>query len=254
MRFLGQRTIMNQLRLLLPEISGGNIGANILIRGPSGWGKTRLATLICNWLVGTDYQFSIADKSEFNANTRVHLVDEAHLIAEPEIYYSYMDSGKYVIVFTTNSVSPIPEALANRCYNFNLEPYSFEELVAMAKEDLWDVIPEDCWNELIIAGNSNPRVLLAIVKRINLYQKSVKKIESIDEFRVVLGEYVGIINGLDEASRRYLELLKRLGGLAGLDTMATLLHINKDALRLEIEPALLEKRLIKITSKGRSLL
>lgn len=253
MKFLGQTAIMNQLSILIPDIVNNDRGVNILIRGPSGWGKTRLATMICNVLAGRNFQFSIADKSIFDESFRVHLIDEAHLLKEPEVLYPIMDSGRYVMIFTTNSVTVLPEALVRRCYNFNLAPYTKEELIIMAGNALWDRLSGDCVSLIVDSANGSPAILMSIIQRINLYQRNKRKINSVGELIEVLKNYVGIVNGLDEAARRYLECLKNLGGVAGLDTLSTLLHINKDALRYDIEPILLEKRLIKVTSKGRIL-
>jgi Holliday junction resolvasome RuvABC ATP-dependent DNA helicase subunit len=254
MKFIGQKTIMSQLGLILPELYNTSKGANILLRGPSGWGKTRMALLICNYLVGTNFQFQIGDKVPFNWGVRVHLIDEAHEIETPEIFYPIMDSGKYVLIFTTNDIATLPEAFSNRCIDFIFEPYTTDELKVIIEKNLWEPLDDLCLKTIIDAGGKNPRIVLSIIQRINLYQKSRERIKNVEKLKEVLENYLGIVNGLNEIQRRYLKELENLGGTSSLDSISMILHVNRDVLRNTIEPLLLHKGLIKITSRGRSLI
>jgi len=58
---------------------------------------------------------------------------------------------------------------------------------------------------------------------------------------------------LDTLCRKYLEVLEDVGGTASIFLLKSILHIDDNTLKREIEPVLLKKGLIKITSKGRSL-
>lgn len=254
MYFIGQSTIMAQLQILLPRLYQSKKGANILLRGPSGWGKTRMAYLICNYLASRDFQFSIGNKEPFNKNLWVHLIDEVHLVKEPEYLYPLMDSGNYVFVLTTNDVEILPEALSNRCYEYIFAPYTVEELRIITQDALWSKMDTECLDLIIDSGGRNPRIIIKLVDRINLYQAERGIIPDRDKLVTVLKAYLGIINGLDIECQRYIEVLREAGGRAALDTLSVMLHINKDSIRYNIEPVLLQKRLIQITSKGRILL
>ena len=74
-----------------------------------------------------------------------------------------------------------------------------------------------------------------------------------NKFRELVKDIFGIEDGLDVSARRYVETLRELGGRASLDTLATMLHIDKSTIQYFVEPVLLYKRLIKITPKGRIL-
>lgn len=244
---------MAQLSVILKDLYKNNSPANILIRGASGWGKTRMALQIANYLSGENFQFMLADSKPFNSNFRVHVIDEIHLVKEPEIFYPLMDTKKYVIIFTTNDVSVLAEALSNRCIDFVLEPYSISELRAIARENLWSPLDDQSLDLVIKAANNNPRIIISVLYRINLYQRDIEVVRNVEHMKIVLEKLMGVVKDLDEISRRYLFILKKLGGSAALDTMARLLHANKDVLKATIEPHLLEEGYIKITSKGRVL-
>ena len=110
---------------------------NFLMRGPSGWGKTRMSFMICNYLTGGDFDYQLAgDNFYFNEETRVHFIDEIHLLQTPEVLYPKMDSGKYVILLATNDAALLTEALVNRCTQFNFQPYTLEELREITRINL----------------------------------------------------------------------------------------------------------------------
>ena len=116
MYFFGQGHIMKQLDSILPWLyEDTSRSMNILIRGPSGWGKTRMAFMICNYLTGGKFEYCLGDNLVFNTKQRVHFIDEVHLLKDPEPLYPLMDEGKYVIILATNDVDILKEALSNRC-------------------------------------------------------------------------------------------------------------------------------------------
>ena len=99
---------MNQLKDILPHLYENDVGMNILMRGPSGWGKTRMSFMICNYLTGGNFEYCLGDKLLFTDTVRVHFIDEVHLLEHPETIYPKMDSNKYVIVIATNDVASLP--------------------------------------------------------------------------------------------------------------------------------------------------
>ena len=79
MRFIGQHHIMNQLAFMLPNLyKFPDKGANILLRGPSGFGKTTMALGICHYLASTGKNFEVylADWTEYRFRQRVIFIDE----------------------------------------------------------------------------------------------------------------------------------------------------------------------------------
>lgn len=256
MYFVGQNHITNQLAEYLPHLyHNKDAGMNMLIRGPSGWGKTRMAFQICNYLTGGDFDFCLADKFSFNQNRRVHFIDEVHLLPNPEVLYPFLDSEKYIIVLATNDVALLAEALVNRCSQFNFTAYSIEELREIARMSLRTVMPDSFVDYIIESGGGNPRSIRDLIKRLNIIlMRHPLTIEtSLTDFKGIMQESFGIVDGLDVLCQRYIEALLSLGGTASIQTLSNFLHTDKNTIQFYVEPILLYKNKIKISQKGRSI-
>jgi Holliday junction resolvasome RuvABC ATP-dependent DNA helicase subunit len=257
MYFIGQTHIMNQLKDILPHLYENDVGMNMLMRGPSGWGKTRMSFMICNYLTGGKFEYCLGDKLTFNDSVRVHFIDEVHLLTTPEVIYPKMDSGKYVIVLATNDVAPLPEALSNRCADFIFEQYSQEELRDISRGCLREYIPVEFLDYIIESGGANPRIVKGLISRLNivlLRHPDVIKGIDLAGFKELLHQTFGIVDGMDVMCNRFIASLEALGGTAALATISAYVHIDQNTLKYYVEPILLYKNKIKITSKGRSLL
>jgi Holliday junction resolvasome RuvABC ATP-dependent DNA helicase subunit len=248
---------MNQLKDILPYLySDTKHGMNILIRGPSGWGKTRMSFMICNYIAGGNFEYCLGDKLLFTDVVRVHFIDEVHLLEHPEVIYPSMDSGKYVIVVATNDVAILPEALVNRCVEFIFDKYTVPELREIARMSLAANAEDNIVDYIVESGAGNPRIIKSIISRLNIILINNQKLLdgiSIESFKALLEETFGIKDGMDIMCNRYLEALTGLGGTASLQTISAYLHIDQGTLRFFVEPILLYKNRIKITNKGRSL-
>jgi len=257
MYFIGQRHIMNQLRDILPHLYENDVGMSILIRGPSGWGKTRMSFMICNYLTGGDFDYCLGDSVVFHDNRRVHFIDEVHRIEHPESLYPKMDSGKYVIILTTNDVALLPEALSNRCVEFNFDRYSVPELREISSTALQCELPDSFLDYIIESGGGNPRIIIkSLISRLNIIvsrRPDVVKNLNLDQFKVLLDQTFGIRDGMDIMCSRYLEALSALGGTAAIATISTYMHVDQNTLKFYAEPILLYKNKIRISNKGRSL-
>jgi Holliday junction resolvasome RuvABC ATP-dependent DNA helicase subunit len=258
MYFIGQTHIMHQLQDVLPYLYEDHTkGTNFLLRGPSGWGKTRMSFMMCNYLTGGDFEYCLGDRPTFNEEKRVHFIDEIHLIEHAEILYPVMDSGKYVIVLATNDVALLPEALSNRCeYQFIFADYTLLEMRYMSRQWLQCNIPESHLDYVIESGASNPRIVKGIVSKLNIAlirRPNVLLGLTLDQFKDFLKETFGIRDGMDIMCNRYLDTLGTLGGTASIQTISANLHIDANTLRYYVEPILLYKNRIRISSKGRSL-
>lgn len=256
MRFIGQKHIMRQLKFLLPELySNKNLGWNFLLRGPSGYGKTTLALAMCKYLVGNSFQVFWADWTEFEFRKRVVFIDEIHKISDHEKLYGVMDSKKHIMLFATNQDGNLPEAFVNRCTHFIMSEYSIEELMLIAKEALSFRTSDKSLEEIVKAGNENPRIIKEeLCYKLNVYFKAYGHLDpltvNMDE---IIRDVFSIENGMDTLCRKYLEVLEDVGGTASIFLLKSILHIDDNTLKREIEPILLKKGKIKITSKGRSL-
>lgn len=256
MYFIGQKHIMKPLQLMLPRIYEEHLPITLLFRGPSGYGKTKLAFTICNYLTGGDFSYCLGSNFTFDRNKWVHFIDEVHNLNPTEVIYPKIDENRYVILLATNDAMLLPEALVNRTTEFIFSEYSKEELAYMANETLQNQLRGDCVDYLIECAAKNPRILVkGLCARLNLISKTYPDIWRMElgDFKNLVRDLFGIEDGLDVASRRYMEALRTLGGRASLETLSTLLHIDKNTLRYFVEPILLYKNLIQISSKGRIL-
>jgi Holliday junction resolvasome RuvABC ATP-dependent DNA helicase subunit len=256
MKFIGQFPIMNQLQFILPDLyENRSRSANILIRGPSGYGKTTMALGICRYLSGDSFETYMADSYEYRLRKRVIFIDEVHRNRDFESLYPYMDSGKFVFIFATNQDGNLPEAFSNRCFEFVFTKYSEDELILIARESSEFRTSDSSFLEIVMAGNSNPRIIKSLCSRLSTYFRinNIQNTYNID-YKELISKIFNIEDGLDTLCKRYLEVLHNVGGRASIGLLKSLLHVDESTLKNTVEPVLLEKKLINITQKGRSIL
>jgi Holliday junction resolvasome RuvABC ATP-dependent DNA helicase subunit len=257
MKFIGQRAIEPELTVLLNKIKSGE-NVNILLRAPSGYGKTDLALRLVNINdpKGFDYLIPLSGEIYINPYKRLHIIDEVHLLKDPEIIYPILDSGKHTFILCTNECGILKEPLINRCIQFVFQDYSVDEMqefVDLFYREYYRVIPGSYIN--IIAQNSqnNPRICKQICQRLinvfNIYGFP----ESEDQLNHYIRNILNIHDGLSILQEQYLTVLRNFG-TARLDIIASYLHIDKATIQRDIEPYLLYNNKIRISSRGRTIL
>ena len=257
MYFIGQPHIMTQLADILPYLYETDVGMNMLFRGPSGWGKTRMSFMVCNYLSGGSFEYCLGDNLVFSDRYRVHFIDEVHLLEHPETIYPKMDSERFIIVLATNDVALLPEALSNRCVDFIFDRYAQPDLRRIAKLYLSVEVPVEFLDYIIESGGGNPRVIKSLVGRLKIIlvrKPGLLDNLNLEEFKLLLADTFGIVDGMDVMCNRYLECLDSLGGTAALATIAAYVHIDQNTLKYYVEPVLMYKNKLRISSKGRSLI
>lgn len=254
MRFIGQRHIMKQLYFLLRELYESDVGANFLLRGPSGYGKTTMALSMCEFLAGKNFRVYWADWTELVFDKRVIFIDEIHRLKSHEGLFQIMDSKKHVFIFATNQDSTLPEAFVNRCYQFIFSDYTDEELILIAMEAAKFGTSDENFLKIIEAGNRNPRVITKLLDKFASFFHQNPQVNSrTADYDEILKDVFDIQDGLDTLCRRYVEVLQDVGGTASLSLLKNILHVDEGTILQDIEPVLTRKKLVKITKKGRTI-
>src|SRR4030067_2953174 len=106
---IGQNKLKQEIALYTQNIKDDN-NLNILIRGSSGYGKTHIAKVMCNY-IGIEQCFLYLGEDAYflNKNYRISILDEAHEIKEPEQLYPIMDNGDYTFIVLTNEYGELKE-------------------------------------------------------------------------------------------------------------------------------------------------
>jgi Holliday junction resolvasome RuvABC ATP-dependent DNA helicase subunit len=246
---IGQERLRKELDAIKYEINKGK-NFNLIFSGPSGYGKTSFALNFLNRICPGSYYISGPPLFKFHTGKRFNFLDEIHRLKEPEFLYSYLDSGNYVTLFTTNEIGLLEEALVNRCIPLYLEPYTREEIELLIKSII--NLPQDQIDFLLEISSLNPRIVKVTLNRlVNLFGYYGKP-NSVDELANICHDILNINSGgLTKSMQVYLDYLKRCGGQASLDLIKNGTRLDKGEIMRDIEPVLIYKGLIRITSKGR---
>ena len=258
--FIGQTNIINEISPLVDSLAD-DINLNFLFRAPSGYGKTYLATCIVNFLRfkqknGT-YQYHLGNITAYNPSKRIQIIDEVHLLKEPESIYPLIDSNRHTFILCSNEYDELLEPLINRCFIFNFDYYSNIDLEILARKFFIrkeKPLPNSYITMIINRSRLNPREVYLLCKRLYLVFRLDGVPENETELSEILNKNAGMSEGgFTNLDLRYLEFLN-LHGKASLNTLSTILRIPKTTIMGEIEPFLIRKGLITISSKGRMLL
>lgn len=256
---VGQHRLKNELEIYMDVITKDNL--NLLIRGNSGYGKTYLSHVIGNYvnsvLGGENYYLYLCfpEMDYLLDNKKVQMLDEVHLITNPEFLYPIMDSSMYTFILSTNEYFKLKEPLVNRCINLEFSEYSKEELVEIAirffdKKSMF--VPIE-YLQILAKNITKPRDMIVTCTRLFFIMKSKGIPENKEKFIEILQTILGVNkDGLNESELSYIKLLRSLG-TASINTLALTLNIPKQVILTEIEPKLIKRNILTISSKGRTL-
>jgi len=261
-RFIGQSKIVSELSFIAESILSGE-NHNILLEAPSGYGKSTLAIAILRYVTPnftSSYKYRINSSGiNFQEGARFHFIDEVHLLKRPEDIYEPMSSRNYSFILATNNYDLLEEPLRNRCIRFLFTEYSKEELAhiiykVFKRRNMSDV-PSSWCLALSDYSRGTPRIAEELATRVSIiveysdnYSFSSSTVHEI--MFDILGTERG---GITERDRQYITTLKHLGGTASLERLCSTAKIPKTVIEHEIEPFLIRKGKLLITSKGRSL-
>ena len=258
MKFVNQTRIMVEVNPLVKAIKDGN-HQNLLLQGPAGCGKTSLAKNLSD---KTDFNWDIQIPVKGQINYKyfgdfpVHIIDEIHKFRNWELLYPYLDDKDETFIFCTTEYGESPEPFLSRCIRLSFDPYSVKDLstiiyrYATARRYK---LNQECCKLIAGASRGSPRIAKQRFDRVKMmlqYYGYNNSISWVDHVLRKLGIYD---DGYTSEDIRYLEYLENTGASSILNISRTL-RIDKNTLVKEVEPFLLEKGNIEITSKGRKFI
>jgi Holliday junction resolvasome RuvABC ATP-dependent DNA helicase subunit len=134
--------------------------------------------------------------------------------------------------------------------------YSDDELVDIFKAHSKLMYPNVVINYIIDISGRNPRIMIkTFIDTLKMHYRSQINIPNdTNTIIATIDKLFGITGGLNRVSIEYLDTLKKLGGKASVNVLAATTKLDINTMKYQVEPALLYKGLIKITSKGRELI
>jgi Holliday junction resolvasome RuvABC ATP-dependent DNA helicase subunit len=238
--FIGQ----DQIKKELVNLAGHSV--HILLRGLTGCGKTTLAELTA--ALRGDYDVVSArniTQASFNPQAVTHILDEAHCLVQPELLYGIMETAPFI--FCTTESGELPETLRNRCIVLTLQPYTIVELETLGGR----TYPFDASVLALLANRARqtPRVMLNLCLRVQINLRPDPDYFMVKQFLTDVGVFE---HGYTTDDINYLSILAQVGR-ASAATMSSMLNVPLTSILEEIEPFLLRRGDIHITSRGRTL-
>lgn len=285
--FVGQR---RAVRFLEPQLKGAVARSeplpHLLILGPSGVGKTRLATSLAsaygsNLIVinGHDSVRRIAAAMTDAVKGDLVFIDECHaLSAEAQhLLLEIIDKRElpkwavtteakkedsepqslqeFTVVLATDRPGRLFDALQKRMdIRISLSFYSLREMREICDRvasDLPILVSPQARNLIAQLGGGLPRKTRHLLQNMRRHFPEAQRL-AIDHVRRFMKESGIDSKGLDSFDRRYLKVLLR-DGATSVEGLASSLGCDVDHLRRHIEPSLRRLHLIRIASRGRQL-
>jgi Holliday junction resolvasome RuvABC ATP-dependent DNA helicase subunit len=255
--------VKEAMRLILDKLKTEKM--NILLFGSAGTGKTQTAKMIAKetnkpfiYLTGSNSTQKIKEMLLNAKDNAIVLIDEIHNLPEKVaeiIYPAIQDNEIYsngekiklnlMFIGTTTEPEKLPKPLLNRFKLIEFEELGIEKMrEVLLKKGLIDEVINPLLN-----FTNNFRIINNVLDMMKLYgdftELNLRKV-----FRL---KKIDIYTGLSEYQEKYLEMLKNSEKPIGLRQIGLRLRKSEDYIKYEIEPDLIRKSMIFISSKGREL-
>ncbi|WP_406616135.1 Holliday junction branch migration DNA helicase RuvB [Mycoplasmopsis hyopharyngis] len=290
--FIGQEKLKSTLETMIFSAKKQQIPLDhILLYGPPGTGKTTLASIISEQVGARIHylQGSLLDKKSdilsIFANVQendIIFIDEIHSINKnlEELIYNAMEDFKidlilgpdgnskairmklkpFTLIGATTRLNLLSQPLKDRfglkAHISNYTIMDIEKIINKSKQKMNIVLEKGVVNLIAKYSRFTPRIANNLLKRINDF--SIRKNEKTISIATVVETFKHIElfeNGLNREHLDYLKLLIDVFDekWASLDSIAGILNNSKELLINEIEPILLNLKLIEKSSRGRRI-
>ena len=288
--YIGQQSIKDNLHILLTAAKNrGQQPEHLLFYGPPGLGKTTISHLIAKE-TGRNIKITsgpaiekVGDLASILTNLYngdILFIDEIHRLNKniEEILYPAMESGvldiiigkgpsartiqldlpAFTLLGATTKIAMMSSPLRSRFSGgvFKLEFYTNDEIAQIINQSAIKLgidIKEEAVKELAKRSRFTPRTANYFLKRCRDYAEVQGT--DLDKSSVLLALDLIRVDelGLRQIDREVLKTIieKFNGGPVGLKTIATATHEEGSSLESVIEPYLIQKGLLELTSRGR---
>ncbi len=238
---------------------------NILLYGSAGTGKTTTAKVFAVetnrpfvYLTGSMAKQKIVELLLSAKENSIILIDEIHNLSDriAEVIYPAIQEGEVYVdgerkllknimfIGTTTEPEELPKPLLERFKHIELEELSEGKLrEVLVKKGVGDKCAD-----YILNFTTNFRIINNLLEMIKLYGKITEQ-NLVKVFRL---KKINLYSGLSDIQEKYLEVLKQQKKV-GLRNLAIHIRKSENYLKYEVEPDLIRKSMIMVTSRGREL-
>lgn len=251
------------MKLIINELKEGK-KINLLFSGQQGTGKTLSSKMIAAetgkpfiYLNGNESKQKIKEVLLNAKSNSIVLIDEIQGLRESVaeiIYPAIQDNEIYsdglkksldlMFIATTTEPEKLPKPLLDRFKRIEFEELSETKL----RELLSKGMPENLVN-YILNYTHNFRVIKGLMEMIKMYGE-LNEQNLVKVFRL---KKINLYSGMSDIQEKYIEILKKHSKPVGLRLICLYLRKSEDYMKLEVEPDLIRKEIILITSRGREL-